>query len=155
MATPYSQPYGTHLMNGHTSQLWLNHTIWVHLSCFHKLCYLCLKICSQTQRGGPQVSPYPLTVRRTAEDLMPSMACPGVSERDIQTQMRTQEHAWLLDGHRQCPSNVHCIPSGSDQQGSASRLLWWNSQLWRGLGRGGEENVVLYSFGIQPAFFFF
>lgn len=49
----------------------------------------------------------------------------------------------LVDRWAQSPSYVHFIPSGPDLQGSASRLLWWNSELWRGLGRGGEENVVL------------
>lgn len=131
-------------MNGHTPWLWLSHALWVHLSCFFKLCPLCLRIHSQTQIESPQVR-LP-TVGRTARGHEFHVACPrNVWVWYCRCRLR-REHRDMVTwqgGLRQCPSYAFFIPPGPDLQGSTSSLLWWNSQLWRGLGRGGEENVVL------------
>lgn len=63
---------------------------------------------------------------------MPPVVCPGMSEHDIQTQTRTQEHAWLIDGHKVqamstlFPLGLTCkvLPQGSCDEIQSSEEGW-------------------------------
>lgn len=128
-------------------QIWLNHTRWVPLSCFFKLCQLCFKICSQAQRGGPQV-----VLPHGGKDCSRSCA-PGGLPRNVgvwwlQAQMRTQEHVWLVDGHRQCPGYSHFVPPEPDLPQGSCDEIHSSKEGWVGVGK---RMLCSYSFGIQPA----
>lgn len=122
----------------HTSVTTQSHHVRVYLSCFSKRCPLCLKISSQAQIGGPQVR-----LLHIGQDCRRTCGLPQECQSVIlQAKVRTQ-NIWLVHRQRQCPSYAHVSPPGPNLPGCASKLLGWNSQLWRGLGRGGEENVAL------------
>lgn len=128
-------------MNGHTPQVRLHHTTWVHLSRFFKLCQLCLKICSQTQVGGSTSSP-PLQWEGLQEVTHCMKPTPGMSEWDS-AGSEGNTRKYLVGKHAEAMPKLCLLYSTWARPARfCLRLLGWNSQLWRGLGRGGEENVV-------------